>query len=77
MIAPRELLIFLSYDNDEPAAVLAERLREDLGLTPLGLGVDALSGAAELRVCYHPKTVDAVRTYLDRHRLLYDLELLD
>ena len=74
--AAREILVFVSYENEEPAAQLARQLVDALGVTCLASGIDALTGGAEVRFHYHPSTLEAVRTYLDAHHILYDLELL-
>lgn len=76
MTAPREILVFVSYENDEPAERLAYRLLAQLGLERVAVGIDALTGGAELRLHYHPKTLEDVCTYLESRRIRHDIELL-
>lgn len=73
---PREILVFVSYENEAPAPLLARQLVDALGASPVALGTDALTGGVELRLHYHPSTLEAARAYLDTHRIAYDLELL-
>ena len=73
MDEPKELVVFLSYDNAERPRLLAERLLTDLKLPYIALGVDALTSGCELRLYYHPETLKEVRAYLTELKIQHDI----
>lgn len=74
MAEPTEILVFLSYENDDPRA-LAETLTRELGLRPIAAGVDALTGGVELRFYYQAARVDLLRDWLARRGALFSVEV--
>lgn len=75
MDEPKELVVFLSYDNAERPRLLAERLLSDLKLSCIALGVDALTSGCELRLYYHPETLNEVRAYLREHQIQHAISI--
>lgn len=72
----REVVVFFSYDNPTRPKRLAELMLAELQLPHLALGVDALTGACELRLYYHKETLTRVQTYLNQREILYDISYL-
>ncbi|WP_309718276.1 hypothetical protein [Armatimonas sp.] len=72
----KEIVVFLSYENEERPRQLAEAMLTELKLPYLALGVDALTSGCELRLYYHKETLASVRAYLDRHQILHDITYL-
>jgi hypothetical protein len=71
-----EIVVFVSYENDASPRALAGELLTELALSALAVGVDALTGGCEVRLHFHPETLQAVRQYLERRKIVHDIAFL-
>jgi seryl-tRNA synthetase len=75
MIQTNEILVFLSYANPDPVA-LAEQLLQELELPYIAVGVDALTGSAEIRLNYLEDTHYRIEEWLKEKGVDYEIEVL-
>lgn len=68
----REIVVYLSYDNDDPRA-LAEALVEALDVSPIAAGQNPLSRGVELRFHYSADLLNEIHAWLAETRPSYDL----
>jgi hypothetical protein len=75
MIQTNEILVFLSYANPDPVA-LAEQLLQELEVPYIAVGVDALTGSAEIRLNYLEDTRYRIEEWLKEKGVDYEIEVL-
>jgi seryl-tRNA synthetase len=71
----REILVFLSYVNPDPVG-LAERLIAELEIPYIAVGVDALTGSAEIRLNYLEDTRQKIDAWLASQDADYEIDVL-
>jgi seryl-tRNA synthetase len=71
----REILVFLSYANPDPVG-LAEKLIAELEIPYIAVGVDALTGAAEIRLNYLEDTYNKIDVWLASQNADYEIDVL-
>jgi hypothetical protein len=71
----REILVFLSYANPDPVG-MAERLIAELEIPYITVGVDALTGSAEIRLNYLEDTYNKIDAWLLGQNADYEIEML-
>ena len=71
----KELLVFLSYANPDPVA-LAEQLLKEVDVPYLRVGVDALTGSAEIRLNYLEDTRYRIEEWLHKNGADFEIEVL-
>jgi hypothetical protein len=70
-----ELLVFLSYANDDPQA-LAKEMIAALHLPYISVGVDAMTGSVEMRLHFLEETKNEVTHWLNTRCADYTIEVL-
>ena len=69
---PREIVLYLSYDNDDPRA-LAETLVEALDVSPIAAGQNPLSRGVELRFHYSADLLGKIQSWLAETKPSHDI----
>jgi hypothetical protein len=71
-----EIVVFIPNENNRPPIEIARELAASLGVGEPIFGVDALTGAVEVRLLYSEPTLREARDFLLRHRVTaYDITL--
>lgn len=68
----REIVVYLSYDNDDPRA-LAEALVEALDVSPIAAGQNPLSRGVELRFHYSADLLEKIHDWLASAKPSHDI----
>ena len=69
---PREIAVYLSYDNPDPRA-LAEALVDALEIAPLAAGQNPLSRGVELRFHYSADLLEKIHVWLAETQPAHDV----
>jgi hypothetical protein len=67
-----EIVVFLSYENEDPKA-LGEALVDALDIEPIAAGVDTLTGAVTLRFYYESRRAETIRAWLTAQEAAFEL----
>lgn len=72
----REIVVFISYENERPPAELAQEMVRALGIGRAELGVDLLTAACEVRLYYDPVVAAGVMAWLAANQVVHDVNYL-
>jgi hypothetical protein len=76
---PREIVVFISYENPGPPDLPETVGRELIAALNLGraaLGVDPLTGGCEVRFGYDPRVYEEARAWLAGRGVLHEIGTL-
>lgn len=73
---PREMVVFISYENDRSPEVIAQEMVKALGVGRAEYGVDLITRACEVRVGYDRALFDQIRGWLTSRGIIHDFSFL-
>lgn len=75
MASAREISILIPNENDQTPMHIARELVATIGVGDPVFGVDALTGAVEVRLIFEEETLRRARNFLIGRRVVFDISL--
>lgn len=72
----REMIVFVSYENQTSPEALARDLAESLRIEPVEMGVDMFTGGCELRTPYDASLLAEIKAFLAERRIVHDISFI-